>query len=33
MQLFGLVNALLVKDRRTNNHELNIQRYTITPLS
>ena len=33
MQLFGLVNALLVRDRRTNNHDLNIQRYTITPLS
>jgi len=33
MQLFGLVNALLVRDRRTNNHDLNIQRYCITPLS
>jgi len=33
MQLFGLVNALLARDRRTNNHHLNIQRYTITPLS
>ncbi len=33
MQLFGLVNALLARDRRTNNHDLNIQRYTITPLS
>ena len=33
MQLFGLVNALLVRDRRTNDHDLSIQRYTITPLS
>jgi len=33
MQLFGLVNALLAKDRRTNKHDLNIQRYAITPLS
>ncbi len=33
MQLFGLVNALLARDRRTNNHDLNIQRYCITPLS
>ena len=33
MQLFGLVNALLARDTRTNNHDLNIQRYTITPLS
>ena len=33
MQLFGLVNALLVKDRRTNNHDLSIQRYAVTPLS
>lgn len=33
MQLFGLVNALLARDRRTNNYDLNIQRYVITPLS
>lgn len=33
MQLFGLVNALLARDRRTNNYDLNIQRYTISPLS
>lgn len=33
MQLFGLVNALLARDRRTKNHDLNIQRYVITPLS
>lgn len=33
MQLFGLVNALLARDRRTNGYELNIQRYVITPLS
>lgn len=33
MQLFGLVNALLARDHRTNNHDLNIQRYCITPLS
>jgi len=33
MQLFGLVNALLAKDRRTNNYDLNIQRYAIAPLS
>jgi len=33
MQLFGLVNALLAKDRRTNNHDLKIQRYAIAPLS
>lgn len=33
MQLFGLVNALLAKDRRTNNHDLSIQRYAVTPLS
>lgn len=26
MQLFGLVNALLAKDRRTNKHDLSIQR-------
>ena len=33
MQLFGLVNALLAKDGRTNKQDLNIQRYAIAPLS
>ena len=34
MQLFGLANALLAKDRRTSEHgHLLIQRYAITPLS
>lgn len=33
MQLFGLANALLARDRRTNKHDLNIQRYAIAPLS
>lgn len=34
MQLFGLVNALLSKDRRTCEHShLLIQRYAVTPLS
>ena len=33
MQLFGLVNALLARDIRTNKHDLNIQRYAIAPLS
>jgi serine/threonine-protein kinase mTOR len=33
MQLFGLVNALLAKDRRTNKFDLSIQRYAVTPLS
>jgi FKBP12-rapamycin complex-associated protein len=33
MQLFGLVNALLESDRRTNKHDLSIQRYAVTPLS
>ena len=34
MQLFGLANALLAKDRRTSEHgHLFIQRYAITPLS
>jgi phosphatidylinositol kinase/protein kinase (PI-3 family) len=27
------VNALLAKDRRTNRHDLSIQRYAVTPLS
>ena len=33
MQLFGLVNALLDSDRRTNKHDLAIKRYAVTPLS
>jgi FKBP12-rapamycin complex-associated protein len=33
MQLFGSINALMARDRRTNNHDLNIQRYNITPLA
>lgn len=33
MQLFGLANALLARDRRTNTHDLSIQRYAIAPLS
>lgn len=33
MQLFGLVNALLARDRRTNKHDLDITRYAIAPLS
>jgi FKBP12-rapamycin complex-associated protein len=33
MQLFGLVNALFTRDRRTNFHDLSIQRYAIAPLS
>ena len=33
MQLFGLVNALLFRDRRTENDDLSIQRYAIVPLS
>lgn len=35
MQLFGLVNALLVHDRRTNHesHNLTIERYAVIPLS
>jgi FKBP12-rapamycin complex-associated protein len=33
MQLFGLVNALLARDRQTKKHDLNIQRYAISPLS
>jgi FKBP12-rapamycin complex-associated protein len=33
MQLFGLANALLARDRRTNRHDLSIQRYAVTPLS
>ena len=33
MQLFGLVNALLFRDRRTENDDLSIQRYAVVPLS
>jgi FKBP12-rapamycin complex-associated protein len=33
MQLFGLVNALLVRDPQTRKHDLKIQRYAICPLS
>ncbi|CAB9503979.1 protein kinase mTOR [Seminavis robusta] len=33
MQLFGLVNALLVRDPQTKKHDLKIQRYPITCLS
>ena len=33
MQLFGLVNALLARDRQTKMYDLNIQRYAISPLS
>lgn len=33
MQLFGLVNALLKHDRRTDSHDLDIHRYAVVPLS
>ena len=33
MQLFGLVNALLAKERDTSRHGLGITRYVVTPLS
>lgn len=33
MQLFGLVNALLERDRQTKKHDLRIQRYAVCPLS
>lgn len=33
MQLFGLVNALLVRDPQTKKHDLKIQRYPISCLS
>lgn len=33
MQLFGLANALLARDRRTNQYDLDIKRYAIAPLS
>ena len=33
MQLFGLVNALLARDRQTKKQDLSIQRYGISPLS
>lgn len=33
MQLFGLVNALLMNDRTTSKRDLKIQRYSVIPLS
>lgn len=33
MQLFGLVNALLEREKQTKKHDLRIQRYAISPLS
>jgi FKBP12-rapamycin complex-associated protein len=33
MQLFGLVNALLERDRVTANYDLSIRRYAVVPLS
>jgi FKBP12-rapamycin complex-associated protein len=33
MQLFGLVNALLERDRQTKKYDLRIQRYAVSPLS
>lgn len=33
MQLFGLVNTLLDKDPTTSKRHLNIQRYSVIPLS
>lgn len=33
MQLFGLVNAMLQNDRRTEDTDLSIQRYAVVPLS
>ena len=33
MQLFGLVNALLINDRNTSKRDLKIQRYAVIPLS
>lgn len=33
MQLFGLVNALLYHDKRTENLDLSIRRYAVLPLS
>ncbi|KAL3925177.1 MAG: hypothetical protein SGILL_000585 [Bacillariaceae sp.] len=33
MQLFGLVNALLERDRQTKKQDLRIQRYAVAPLS
>ncbi|CAM8904260.1 unnamed protein product [Rhodiola kirilowii] len=33
MQLFGLVNTLLVNSRRTAEKDLSIQRYSVIPLS
>jgi serine/threonine-protein kinase mTOR len=33
MQLFGLINVCLNNDRITNQHGLNIVRYSVLPLS
>jgi serine/threonine-protein kinase mTOR len=33
MQMFGMVNALLLRDPQTRKHDLKIQRYAISPLS
>jgi phosphatidylinositol kinase/protein kinase (PI-3 family) len=33
MQLFGLVNRLLKKERETNRYDLTIERYSVIPLS
>lgn len=33
MQLFGLVNALLMHDKHTGNLDLSIRRYAVLPLS
>jgi len=33
MQLFGLVNRLLSKERETNRHDLSIERFAVIPLS
>jgi serine/threonine-protein kinase mTOR len=33
MQLFGLVNNLLINDNETNKRDLNITRYSVIPLS
>jgi FKBP12-rapamycin complex-associated protein len=33
MQLFGLVNTLLINNHETNKRDLNITRYSVIPLS
>jgi len=33
MQLFGLVNTLLLQERETNRYDLNIERFAVIPLS